>query len=132
MSLVHELILMKDEDRIDKIGIPDDIIQYIYDSTQWIVSLWSGNRLEYGLPYYGEALLKSEGIDKLKNICQTWRSLFELAPDEVILTGNYLFDEMKREELKYSKEELIAIFDKIVSMCQVAEELDLDILYEGI
>lgn len=132
MALVHDLILISGGERTCKVGIPDDIIQYIYDSTLWVVSLWNENRLEYGLPYYGVALLKREGISKLKKIMKSWRTLFDLAPDEVILSGNYLYDEDRYEKIKYSKIELIKLFDQVIDLCERAEEIGADILYEGI
>ena len=55
MALDHCFSIIKNKEKIEKVNIPDDFMNYIKDSTFWIVSSWKGEILKNGLPYYGHA-----------------------------------------------------------------------------
>ena len=78
MALEHCFSIIKNKEKIEKVNIPDDFINYIKDSLFWIVSSWNGKTLKSGLPYYGEALISDEELVKFKTILEKWRGLFSL------------------------------------------------------
>ena len=132
MALEHCFSIIKNKEKIEKVNIPDDFINYIKDSLFWIVSSWNGKTLKSGLPYYGEALISDEELVKFKTILEKWRGLFSLGIEEINLTGDFLIDEMKYEKVIYKKCELLNILDGLLQLCDKAECLKADILYEGI
>ena len=132
MALEHCFSIIKNKEKIEKVNIPDDFIKYIKDSLFWIVSSWNGKTLKSGLPYYGEALISDEELVKFKTILEKWRGLFSLGTEEINLTGDFLIDEMKYEKVIYKKCELLNILDGLLRLCDKAECLKADILYEGI
>ena len=68
MALEHCFSIIKNKEKIEKVNIPDDFINYIKDSLFWIVSSWNGKTLKSGLPYYGEALISDDELVKFKTI----------------------------------------------------------------
>ena len=85
MALEHCFSIIKNKEKIEKVNIPDDFINYIKDSLFWIVSSWNGKTLKSGLPYYGEALISDEELVKFKTILEKWRGLFSLGTEEINL-----------------------------------------------
>ena len=67
-----------------------------------------------------------------RSILEKWRGLFSLGTEEINLTGDFLIDEMKYEKVIYKKCELLNILDGLLRLCDKAECLKADILYEGI
>ncbi|WP_370814161.1 hypothetical protein [[Ruminococcus] lactaris] len=55
-----------------------------------------------------------------------------MGTEEINLTGDFLIDEMKYEKVIYKKCELLNILDGLLRLCDKAECLKADILYEGI
>lgn len=132
MSLVHCFSIIENEEKIEKVDVPDALINYIKDSILWIVSMWNGKKLNNGLPYYGEALIEGDEIVKFKMIMKKWRELFALATEEIRLTGNFLIDDMEYEKIIYKKSELLEIMDNLIQLCNKAETMKYSILFEGI
>ena len=132
MSLEHSFSVFENTEKMDTVSVPDGLITYMNDSLYWIVSLWNRKNANNGLPYYGEATIEGEDIVKLKKILIQWRELFSLGTEEIILTGNYLVDEMKYEKIVYSKGELLEIIDRLIQLCSKAEMMHKYILFEGI
>ncbi len=106
MGLVHQFaIIPKDSDEsivssdMDSVSISDMIIQYIGDSLKWISTTWNGKRLQNGISYYGFSFIEDGEIVKLKNILKQWVELFRLSPDEFYLTGEFLLDEERYENI---------------------------------
>ena len=132
MALEHCFSIIKNKEKIEKATIPDDFMNYIKDSTFWIISLWNGKTLKNGLPYYGQAVISNSELIRFKIILEKWRDLFALATEKIILTGNFLVEEMKYEKIVYEKSELLDMLDKLLQLCDKAEKLKAEILYEGI
>ena len=110
MGLVHQFaIIPKDSDvsmvssDMDSVSISDMIIQYIGDSLKWISTTWNGKRLQNGISYYGFSFIEDGEITKLKNILKQWVELFRLSPDEFYLTGEFLLDEERYENILVKK-----------------------------
>lgn len=132
MSLEHSFSVFENTEKMDTVSVPDGLITYMNDSLYWIVSLWNRKKTNNGLPYYGEATIEGEDIVKFKKILIQWRELFSLGTEEIILTGNYLVDEMKYEKIVYSKGELLEIINMLIQLCSKAEMMHTYILFEGI
>ena len=132
MSLKHSFSIIENKEKMEKVDVSDEFINYIKDSILWIDSLWNEKTYNKGLPYYGRSIISKDEILKLKSILNAWRKLFALAPEKVSLTGGFLIEEMKYEKIIYKKNELLETIDQLIQLCNKAEELKTDILYEGI
>lgn len=139
MGLVHQFaIIPKDSDvsivspDMDSVSIPDMIIQYIGDSLKWISTTWNGKRLQNGISYYGFSFIEDGEITKLKNILKQWVELFRLSPDEFYLTGEFLLDEERYENILVKKGEIIENLNSCIYICEKAINKGKRILHNGI
>lgn len=136
LSLIHEFIIIDQNGKFDldtdKISISDELILYMRDSFNWINSLWNGKEIKKGLNYYGETVIKDKNIDKLKDVIHGWIKLFEVSTDEFILTGNYLLEENRYEQILFNKKEVLIQLKSLHYLCEKAIEQNKDILHCGI
>lgn len=114
------------------IAVPDEIVQYIGDSLQWISSKWNNSKKKTGISYYGFSVIEEADIRKLRDIVTQWRKLFELGPEIFYLTGNFQSEEGRYEKNKINRGELIEIFNSWIQLCETALEKGYLILHEGI
>ena len=132
MSLTHEFAVIEKGSNIncidksmDMVFVSDKVILYIKDSLDWIDTYWNGKtKRNKGLNYYG--------YTKIKNILDAWILLFDTAPEQFILKGDYLIEENEYERDLYSKSELLQQLQSLRDMCIDAMNHDMDILHEGI
>lgn len=140
MALNHQFIIVDKDSRInyiedwmDKIEISDNLILYIKDSFEWIETTGiRASSKKTGLDYYGYTIIKTEGIEKLHKILVCWRSLFEKAPEEFILTGNFMPEENTYERNCYIRKEVIKQLKELEVMCNEALTKEAYILHNGI
>lgn len=119
----------------EKIVFPDNLILYILDSLKWIPSI-NPTKSEngYSINYYGITLFKENAIEKFIKIMDAWISLFNIAPINVELKGNYLITEKKAgyERIKYKKDELLDTFTTMKIFLEKAKENEMYIIHFGI
>ncbi|MEZ3434873.1 MAG: hypothetical protein K1W34_09700 [Lachnospiraceae bacterium] len=115
-----------------KITVPDEIIQYIGDSLQWVSSKWNNSKKKKGISYYGFSVIEGAEIRRLGGIVRGWKELFELAPEDFYLTGSFQPDEGRYEKNKINRQELMKILDSWIQLCETALEKGELILHEGI
>ena len=139
MGLVHRFAIISKDSKesiissgMDSIAIPAVIIEYIGDSLKWIYTVCNGEKVQEGISYYGYSFIEGDEIERFKNIIKQWKNLFYLAPNEFILTGNYLPDEEQYEKSLVSKNELMEVFESCVNMCEKALAGGNKILHNGI
>lgn len=139
MGLVHQFaIIPKDSDvsivssDMDSVSISDAIIQYIGDSLKWINTNWNGKKMQNGISYYGFSFIEDGEIIKLKKILKQWVELFRLSPDEFYLTGEFLPDEKRYENILVKREEIIKNLNSCIYICGKAVNEGKRILYNGI
>ena len=143
MSLTHQFAVINKEskekyiqDSMPMVSIPDDLIQYMSDSLLWIYSRWNGGDLKSGISYYGFSYIEDEELKKLKDIIGGWKKLFELSPKQFVLTGNYVKDEVMKEEyyekIYMSKVEIIVVLEDWENLCKNALENNGKLLHNGI
>lgn len=140
MALIHEFtIIEKDssinfiENGMDKIDVSDNLILYMGDSLRWIETCCNSMQTtENGLDYYGYTIIKGENIIKFRSIVTCWKNLFEEAPQEFMLTGNFLPDESTYEKNLYKKKEVIQQLNALEIMCNEAQAKNGYILHNGI
>ena len=139
MGLVHQFaIIPKDSDEsivssdMDSVSISDMIIQYIGDSLKWISTTWNGKRLQNGISYYGFSFIEDGEIVKLKNILKQWVELFRLSPDEFYLTGEFLLDEERYENILVKRGEIIKNLNSCIYICEEAINEGKRVLHNGI
>ena len=128
MGLVHQFaIIPKDSDvsmvssDMDSVSISDMIIQYIGDSLKWKLN-----------PYLKKPFIEDGEITKLKNILKQWVELFRLSPDEFYLTGEFLLDEERYENILVKKGEIIKNLNSCIYICEKAINEGKRVLHNGI
>ena len=140
MSLTHEFAVIEKGSNIncidksmDMVFVSDKVILYIKDSLDWIDTYWNGKtKRNKGLNYYGYTKIRGQDIEQLKNILDACILLFDTAPEQFILKGDYLIEENEYERDLYSKSELLQQLQSLRDMCIDAMNHDMDILHEGI
>lgn len=139
MSLMHEFsnIPAKYSGEVflntkETITVPDEIIQYIGDSLQWISTNWNNSKKKNGISYYGFSVIEGAEIKKLGEIVGQWKRLFELGPENFYLTGNFQLGKNQYEKSKINKRELVEILNSWQQLCDMAFENGDLILHEGI
>ena len=111
-----------------------------------------------GLCLYGITIIKDEALLKFKKILLGWLSIFEEAPDEMVLRGAYTqthkeiemnatfrmglserphysvisTDRADYDKLKYKKEFLLNRLKRLILFCDYAEKNDKYIVHLGI
>ena len=139
MSLTHEFATIEKgsnknfiDSSMNAVSISDELILYINDSLCWIDTFWNGNEQKKGLSYYGYTRIEGKSVDKLKYILDAWIALFDIAPNDFTLKGNYLSEENKYEKIICSKKELLSQLESLRSICVNAANHNMDILHNGI
>lgn len=125
----NESIISSD---MDCVSVSDMVIQYIGDSLKWVHTMWNGKKFQEGISYYGYSVIENDEIIKLKNIITRWVELFCLSPDEFYLTGDFLPDEEKYENVLVKREEIIKTLNSLIFICEKAINEGAKILHNGI
>lgn len=154
MSLEHEFCLVpktvnyferimsgeKDSDTIGSVAIPDDLIQYILDSLNWIPSknpAKSMTREEKGINYHGITLFDQTSAAVMKNVFAAWHTLFTNSPEKLELTGEFLVSSRKNilgeyERLVFNRNDVLDLLERLLSMIDRLEEENLFLYHLGI
>lgn len=139
MGLVHQFAIISQYSNesiissdMDCVSVSDMLIQYIGDSLKWVHAMWNGKKFQEGISYYGYSVIENDEIIKLKNIIKRWAELFCLSPDEFYLTGDFLPDEEKYENILVKREEIIKTLNSLISICEKAIDKGGKILHNGI
>lgn len=139
MGLYHEFGAVEldsyniyDSDDMEFVKIPDFLIQYMGDSLQWIMSSWNDEEIKKGISYYGFSIVQGSEIVKLRDIIDSWMNLFQRAPSEFYLTGNYLIDEREYDKILVDKEMIIEILNQWKAKCELAIQNEWGLVHKGI
>lgn len=138
MSLVHRFSILSEKnssiitDEIYSVSIPDYIINYMSDSIQWITTKWNGLDSKPGLSYYGYSIISISEIEKLVRILNSWMEIFDNAPNEFFLTGDFSLDKMQNEKILVKKEDIINELKNLKNLCNEALKKRKKILHNGI
>ena len=98
----------------DYIEVHDDIMSWFADIFYWMEMYNpSKKELSNGFCYYGITIIKKHNINKFKNIINVLIKLFENAPSEIILTGNYCNNDKSYKKIKIDKSKIIDILKNI-------------------
>ena len=129
-----ELIMRGEEssDIISSIAIPDDLIQYIMDSLNWIPSknpAKSMTREEKGINYHGITLFDQTSAAVMKRVFVAWHSLFINSPEELKLTGDFMSE---NEGAVFNKDNILKLLERLISMIERLEEGNLHLYHLGI
>ncbi|WP_285767393.1 hypothetical protein [Peribacillus sp. SI8-4] len=109
---------------MDSAVIDDDLILYIMDSLEWIPSqnpAKRGNPSGRGINYHGVTLFDRQASKTLMGIFMSWKNLFKNAPASFVLPGAYVYGDKQEgnyEKLVFSRDEVIAQLDKMISMSE--------------
>lgn len=126
---------------IDSVVIHDDLINYIFDSLEWIPSKnpeLSGTPKGRGLNFHGVTLFDKQSSESLIRILSSWRDLFKSAPNTLELTGDFVYDDINEqilgeyEKLVFNRDEVITLFEKVIAMSVYLAEDDYYLYHCGI
>ena len=123
-----------------KVVIDDVIIQYIYDTLEWIPSYtpsYKGLQSSLGLNYHGRTIFNKEAYSHLKGILSSWKNLFEYAPPTFKLTGEYiegegLDDIGEYEQLTLDKNKMVTEFNQLLKLVENINTKNFILYHEGI
>lgn len=140
MALSHQFAVVAKNNKsciisseMEYTSLSDNIFIYIKDSLDWIHSNWCGNKISEGLAYSGFSYIENvSDIKHLEKIIIYWKKLFELAPDEFYITGEYLLNDNKYEKVLVKKSDVIMELSNLINICQKAMKIQGKILHNGI
>ena len=130
--LIHDFGLVGAE---KEVHLDDNLILYIIDTLKWVktFSKLENNIEKNGLNYYGITYFKDEGIKKLKNILFHWKNIFNLGEDVIELEGIFYNSQKKKNSKnKYSKKYIVESLEKLIALCEKAENENKIIEHWGI
>ena len=130
--LIHDFGLVGAE---KEVHLDDNLILYIIDTLKWVktFSKLENNVEKKGLNYHGITYFKEEGIKKLKNILLHWKNIFNLGEDVIELEGIFYNPQKKRNSKnKYRKKYIIESLEKLIALCEKAENENKIIEHWGI
>ena len=130
--LIHDFGLVGAE---KEVHLDDNLILYIIDTLKWVktFSKLENNIEKNGLNYHGITYFKDEGIKKLKNILFHWKNIFNLGEDVIELEGIFYNSQKKKNSKnKYSKKYIVESLEKLIALCEKAENENKIIEHWGI
>ena len=104
------------------IEIHDDLFRRFHDYFIWIETYNPVGPQEFnrGFNYYGWTEIRDENLVKFGKLIDSLLNLFENAPENIILTGDYCFDPPSHrgqyDRIKIKKDELLKIFGDLKNM----------------
>jgi len=142
-GLNHQIIYIENEESLDEdwknikynplsingINILEENYFEIYDDTlRWFIDIFNWGEmynpakkeLTNGFCYYGKTIIKKHNMDKLDKIINALIDLFQNAPLEIILTGNYCINDECYEKVKIDKNK---IMDKLIKFKKLIEKV---------
>ncbi|WP_169090845.1 hypothetical protein [Paenibacillus sp. PL91] len=98
------------------------------------------NESELGFNYYGFSIIEKKGAMKFLKLMEAWYLMFSEAPEEIILTGLYTWndedDDPKLigdyEKLSIRRKEVLDTLSKLIEFATRVESEDYKIIYSGI
>ena len=130
--LIHDFGLVGAE---KEVHLDDNLILSIIDTLKWVktFSKLENNIEKNGLNYHGITYFKDEGIKKLKNILFHWKNIFNLGEDVIELEGIFYNSQKKKNSKnKYSKKYIVESLEKLIALCEKAENENKIIKHWGI
>ncbi|MED4035945.1 coproporphyrinogen III oxidase (plasmid) [Niallia taxi] len=110
---------------IEHIALHDDLILYITDTLKWIPTKNPGMRAitaGFGINYHGVTLLDKHSAVPLRNIFSAWRDLFNIAPEKIELTGDFVGEDNHQngeyERLILNRDEIVRQLEKVIAMSE--------------
>lgn len=95
------------------------MIQYIYDTLQWVPSknpAMSELPIMSGINYHGVTLFDSNSTKSLLTVFTSWKDIFSMAPATFELKGPHNYSTDTYEQLQFNRYEIISQFEKIITM----------------
>lgn len=125
---------------IDSVDIPDELIEYMADSLNWIPCknpAISFTQEETGINYYGVTLFDRTSVPTMKSIFMAWHSLFANSPEKLELTGDFVPSSHKKslgayERLVFDRDDVLKLLETLLTMVERIEQENLYIYHLGI
>ncbi len=121
-----------------QLRLDDDFICYIYDTLKWLETLNPGrNEPCRGLCLYGITIIEGDTLVKFINILSNWIAIFREAPEELELTGGYIYNEDnlndgQYDKLHYHRDDLIDTLQQLIDLSQNAYNNGRTLLHLGV
>lgn len=155
MSLSHEFFLIPSDiefnNRIewyylnrknwkDIVVISDDLILYLLDTLNWIISYNpETKKLGTGLVYHGITIINNNGSTQLESIVNSWMNLFRQGPDLISLRGQTVWKEdesgegyFEVERIRKSKKDIFKELNDLKEMASRTANGEYIIIHFGI
>ncbi|MEF2965874.1 hypothetical protein V3851_08540 [Paenibacillus sp. M1] len=119
-------------------SIDDELINYISDSLEWIKSKGPSKSFSgYGLDRYGYTVIRDkDSLVTFKNIISSWKDLFNNAPTQLVITGDYGWeagtDKGQYEKISFNKYEVIESLNNLIEVIDTALERNQCVMHFGI
>ncbi len=127
------------EDGAPEATIDDDLVNYIHDTLYWIPSVnpTFGMKAQSGLNLCGVTLINAEGALVMKRVFEAWLGLFQLAPEELHITGQFVLEPGKEgsyEQIQFHRPRLLGDLSRVIELCDkaISSNGDRVILHFGI
>ncbi|MCR8636959.1 hypothetical protein [Paenibacillus radicis (ex Xue et al. 2023)] len=110
------------------------------DTLKWIETINPDkNESELGFNYYGYSIIEKKGAIKLSKLMKAWYLMFSEAPEELILTGWYTWNEDEDprtagayEKLSFSRKEILETLSRLIEFATKVDSGEYIIIYSGI
>ena len=161
MSLEHNFVIAGESDdwmhvssqffdnpgAFEHVNVHDDYISYFGDFIQFFdfVNPCRKNEIHNGLCYYGVTLIQNERLDSAIKLLEHFLGIFQLAPENISLTGNYVIEESETpdpvsgfyekghfEMLKTTKEKIVKKLEELIALFSKAKQENKCIFHFGI
>ncbi|BFT69365.1 hypothetical protein [Paenibacillus sp. P36] len=156
IALVHDFILIsnrkfeeislsgifnyRDSNQENVVQLHDDMFGYMQDSLKWIETINPDkNEIVLGFNYYGWSIIEKTGAAKLMKLMKAWYLIFSEAPEEIILTGWYTWNEDEDpqttgayDKLSFNRKAILDTLSRIIKFSTMVESGEYKIIYLGI
>ncbi|NOU97859.1 hypothetical protein GC093_32215 [Paenibacillus sp. LMG 31456] len=110
------------------------------DSLKWIKTINPDkNESALGFNYYGRSLIEKNGAVKLTKLMKAWYLMFSEAPEDIILTGLYTWNEDgdprktgTYEKLSFKRKEILDTLGQLIEFSLLVESGEYIMIYHGI
>lgn len=119
-------------------SIDDDLLNYFNDSLEWIKSTGPSSSFPgNGLDRYGYTIIKDMvSLGTFMRIITSWKNLFNNAPNEIIITGDYGWNADSEtgfyEKITFNKFELVESLNNLIEVTETAIKNNQCVIHFGI
>lgn len=119
--------------------IDDELFNYLSDTFAWVRAQYPNGKWGDGFDPYAYSIVRDRrDLERLREIASAWRNLFELGPEQIVLTGNYGWVEGEApqkgtyDRLRFEKAELTESMTRLIEVVDTALKNGQYVIHFGI